>query len=86
MYFVEYMKRAEGTQDEKALVGDKKVEGQKKDENDRIDGDAKELDDKMDEDEKALDEAQKGRELWDESWDESIEDLMKRHESWEDMF
>ena len=83
---VDEMKGAEGPQDEKALVGDKKVEGQKKDENDRIDGDAKELDDKMDEDEKALDEAQKGRELWDESWDESIEDLMKRHESWEDMF
>ena len=57
------------------MVDDKKDEGEKKDEND-----------KTDEDEKELDEAKQGRELWNESWDESIEDLKKRYESWEDMF
>ena len=72
---VDGMKGAEELGDEKALVDDKKVEGEKKDEND-----------KMDEDPQKLDEAQKGRELWNESWDESIEDLKKRYESWEDMF
>ena len=62
-------KGAEESGDEKALVDDKKDEGEKKDE-----------------DEKGLDEVQKGRELWKESWDESIEDLKKRYESWEDTF
>ena len=56
-------------------LGDERVGGDKMDDND-----------KMDEDQKELDEAQKGRELWNESWDESIEDLKKRYESWEDMF
>ena len=72
---VDEMKRSEESGDEKALGDDEKAEGVKKDDND-----------KSNEDEKALDEAQKGRELWDESWDESIEDLKKRYESWEDMF
>ena len=63
-------KGAEGSGDE-----DKQVEGEKKGENN-----------KMDEGPKGSDEAQKGRELWNESWDESIEDLKKRYERWEDMF
>ena len=67
---VDEMKGAEGSGDD-----DKLVEGEKMVEND-----------KMDEDPKGLDEAQKGRELFNESWDESIEDLKKRYESWEDMF
>ena len=66
---------AESWEDEETEDDDMKVEGQQKDE-----------DAKMDEDGKALNEAQKGRELRNESWDEAIEDLKKRYESFEDMF
>ena len=70
---VDETKEPEGSGDEKAVVDDEQAEDQKKD-------------DKKDEDEKAVDEAQKGRELWNELWEESMEDLKKHYESWEDMF